>query len=98
MKISWDKYETALLIDTYWNIKRGIITTKEAIKDLSKKLRQRAINDGNCIDDIFRNENGIKLRLAEIETIFTNGNKGLNKKPSKLFKEIADLYLSLIHI
>ena len=94
MKISWDKYETALLIDTYWNIKRGIITPKEAIKDLSKNLRKRAINEGNCIDDIFRNENGIKLRLAEIETIFTNGDKGLNKKPSKLFKEIADLYIS----
>lgn len=35
MKISWDKYETALLIDTYLNIKKDIISQNETIKDLS---------------------------------------------------------------
>lgn len=92
MRIPWDKYETALLIDMYWKIENGEITWKDGVSSLSTTLRARAINNKIEIDDLFRNENGIALQLKTIEYIFYNGEKGLKKTPSKIYVEIADLY------
>lgn len=92
MRIPWDKYETALLIDMYWKIENGEITWKDGVSSLSTTLRTRAINNKIEIDDLFRNENGIALQLKTIEYIFYNGEKGLKNTPSKIYVEIADLY------
>ena len=56
---SWDKYEVALLIEAYFEIKKDYKRKKEILTDLSNSLRQRAINMGYTIDDEFRNLNGM---------------------------------------
>lgn len=86
----WDKYETALLIEAYWKIKANPSQKNEIVVALSSTLRKRASFD---IDDIFRNENGMNMRLAELEYVFSEGKAGFNKT-SRLFHEMADLYLN----
>lgn len=66
----WDKYETALLIDTYLHIEQGKISRRAGITSLSKQLRQKAIEKGLEIDDVYRNENGISMQLEKIAGLF----------------------------
>lgn len=90
---NWDEYEVALLIDTYFSIKKNNINKNSAIKDLSNNLRKMAINRGIVINDVFRNENGINMRLYEIEGILSNGTYGL-KNTSELFRKMIWLYIN----
>ena len=71
----WDKFEAALLIETYWDIRNGKISRKEAAASLSKLLRDRMPE--NEIDETYRNENGINMRLGEIDALFNDGKGGL---------------------
>jgi len=54
----WDKYEVALLIECYENIKNGE-DQKSALMQLSKDLRNMAILAGKNIDETYRNYNGM---------------------------------------
>lgn len=86
----WDKYETALLIEGYFSIANGK-SKEDVISDLSKKLRNMAVLNGENITDIYRNENGIAWQLTYIKKAF--GEKGDTvKNPPQIFKEIVDLY------
>lgn len=89
----WDKFETAMLIDTYILIEQDVYTKQDGYKILSQYLRNRAIYLGRVIDDKFRNNNGIMLMLEEIKYLFTDGKKG---KPgaSKVFKEMYIMYVN----
>lgn len=54
-RIVWDEYETALLIDTFWQIEKTPNRKQELIKWLSDALRKKAVNSGLTIDEKFRN-------------------------------------------
>ena len=49
---TWDKYEAALLIDTYKSIDVGAFKRNIAVAKLSKNLRKRAENLGLSIDGV----------------------------------------------
>ena len=84
----WDKFEAALLIEAYWKIKEDRSQRSAIVSALSTSLRKRADFE---IDDTFRNENGISMRLGELDYLFTEGQTGL-KNTSDLFREMVDLY------
>lgn len=84
----WDKYETALLIEAFWRIKEDRSQRAAIVAELSASLRNRA---GFEIDDTFRNENGISMRLSELDYLFTGGQTGL-KNTSDLFREMVAMY------
>ena len=88
---NWDEYEAALLIETYFKIKRNELKRNVAIENLSRNLRELAKIRGLHIDPIFRNKNGINMRLYEIDGIISEGKYGL-KNTSDLFKEMIWLY------
>lgn len=91
MRIDWDKYEVALLIETYLTTKDlAAIEKKECYAALSSQLRQKAINNGNVIDDRFRNLNGVAMRVANIQFLFTG--KGLQAY-SSLDAVMYEMYL-----
>ena len=69
----------------------GKLTRKEAIRQVSEKLRRRAVNRGIEFDDIFRNENGITFQMSALEVAYT-GKKTKLKQPTKLFVETVNLY------
>lgn len=87
---SWDKYETALLIEAYWKIKADRSQKGTFVAALSSSLRKRATFG---IDDTFRNENGINMRLGELDFLFSKGCVGL-KNTSDLFREMVEMYQS----
>jgi hypothetical protein len=85
----WDRYEVALLIEAYQKIEEDRTKRRAIIAALSASLRERACFE---IDDTYRNENGINMRLGELDFLFSGGSTGL-KNTSDLFREMVDLYI-----
>lgn len=90
-RIQWDIYEAVLLVDVYFQFQKIELERKHIVEMLSHELRNKAINAGIKIDDVFRNMNGINMRLYELLYIDTNGEKGM-KNTSKLFKDMMEMY------
>lgn len=91
--ISWNRQETALLIDAYLRIKAGELKKRTAVLNLSARLRNRMIHNGIEINEKYRNESGIMLQMSTIDYCFTSGEHGL-KPSNSLFPELCELYLS----
>ena len=91
LRIPWDIEEAVLMLDMLLKSIDGKLTRKEAIRQVSEKLRRRAVNRGIEIDDIFRNENGITFQMSALEVAYT-GRKTKLKQPTKLFVETVNLY------
>lgn len=91
LRIPWDIEEAVLMLDMLLKSLDGKLTKKEAIHQVSEKLRRRAVNRGIEIDDIFRNENGITFQMSALEVAYT-GIKTKLKQPTKLFVETVNLY------
>lgn len=92
-RVSWNQYEAVLLVDTYVKVRSGVLERNDAVVQLSKSLREYGKANGIEIDDVYRNTNGINMRLSEIERLFNDGKGGL-KNTSKLFIETVELYNS----
>lgn len=90
LRIKWDEFETALLIDTFWQIEKSPNRRQELIKDLSDALRQKAINSGVTIDERFRNVNGISMQLSPIAHAFFPERSSLTS--SVMFNRMVELY------
>lgn len=69
---SWNKYETALLIDTYEKVSKGVVGRTDAVSQLSKRLRDGMTAMGVSISDTFRNENGISMQMSTIKNLLTD--------------------------
>lgn len=91
LRIPWDKQETAILIDAYIQVKNKTMSQKEAVAEVSGLLRKRAILSGVEIDEVYRNENGIRLQMMGIQGLMECSDVGL-KNTSKLFAEMVDMY------
>ncbi len=90
IRIKWDQYETALLIDTFWKIENNPQEKKKYIEQLSEQLRAKAINEGIDIDDVFRNENGISMQLSPIAHAFFPERPSLTS--SRMFEMMVKMY------
>lgn len=90
-RIPWDIEEAVLMLDMLLKSLDGKLTRKEAIRQVSEKLRRRAVNRGIEIDDIFRNENGITFQMSALEVAYTGIETKL-KQPTKLFVDTVNLY------
>lgn len=88
---NWDKYEVALLIEAYQNIKQGRVDKNSALVALSQNLRKMAQNEGLEIDDTFRNLNGMQWQLGFIEMAFIGDNYE-SRTPPHIFVEMVALY------
>ncbi|WP_296954990.1 hypothetical protein [uncultured Dialister sp.] len=86
----FDKYESVLLLDAYLQIENGK-KWKDAKRDLSCALRQKALNKGEVINDIYRNESGMSWQLGYMSKAWTGEYTDKNK-PARIFLETVDLY------
>lgn len=89
-RVGWDKYETVLLIEAFWKIENKAGNRAEILTELSKTLRQKAKNQGQEIDDKFRNYNGMAIQLSNLAASFFPNRASMHK--TAIFEEIADLY------
>lgn len=90
IRIVWDEYETALLIDTFWQIEKSPDRKQELIKRLSDALTQKALKSGVTIDEKFRNVNGITMQLSPIAHAFFPERPSLTT--SVMFNRMVELY------
>ena len=91
LHIPWDVEEAVLMLDMFLEYCDGKLTRKDAIRQVSEKLRRRAVIKGIEIDDIFRNENGIAFQMSALEVAYTGIKTKLNQ-PSKVFVDTVNLY------
>ena len=92
VRIPWDKYEAAILLDACLRVEHGEIERTFAITYVSNILRQRAELRGISIDSIFRNENGIGMQFSAMTNCLHHKSGGL--AISSLFRETVELYES----
>ena len=85
-----DSHEVALLINAYQKITSGADPNQVAVR-LSQMLRELAGRNGRQINDTYRNVNGMKMQLANVQYLFTNGEKGLSGA-SAMIRQMVELY------
>ncbi len=90
VRIPWDRYEVALLFSAYERVADGADISQEAAR-LSETLRALAIRRGASIDDTYRNVNGMKMQLANVQYLFSDGQKGLSGA-SAMIRQMYELY------
>ena len=86
----WTIDEAAILLDGFLRCNKGEISRSQAVSAVSRKLRQLAINNGEEIDEIFRNTNGIGFQMASLESAYQGYT--ILKPATRLFTEIVALY------
>lgn len=92
IRISWDKYEVAIILAAGVKVIRKELHRNDAISQVSKILRHKAVIQGVEIDSIFRNENGISMQISKIIALLNGKESGLAR--TKLFNELTELYFS----
>lgn len=90
VRIPWDKYEAAILLDACLRVDSGEIEHRFAITYVSNILRKRAELKGLKIDSIFRNENGIGMQFSAMSNCLHHKSGGLTI--SNIFRETVELY------
>ncbi len=90
VRIPWDRYEVALLFSAYERVADGADISQEAVR-LSETLRALAIRRGASVDDTYRNINGMKMQLANVQYLFSDGQKGLYGA-SAMTRQMYELY------
>lgn len=91
INIGWNKYETAILLEAYIQVKEGKLLRKDAIAQVSKRLRERMLKIGAIISETYRNENGIALQMSAIGYAIGDEAKGI-AHVSNIFREIVTMY------
>ncbi len=89
-EIKWDKYEAALLLEASLEVITDASKQTEAIKRVSKLLRQGAKKRGAPIDDKYRNENDVGLQMLSMISLL-KGKKSIWHS-SRLFRKLVNLY------
>ena len=77
-RIVWDEHEQAVLLQALVDVLNHEIERKQAISEVSKRLREEAESRGIVIDEKFRNENGVSLQMNCLEYAYTGGKTGLH--------------------
>ncbi|MBQ3601566.1 MAG: hypothetical protein II992_10265 [Lachnospiraceae bacterium] len=93
MQTTWDKYEVALLINSYIQIKSGAEEKISELQKLSEKLRRKAENEGLIIDEMFQDLKGMQWQLGFVDCAFNNKSFGTHSQ-SKMFRKMVDMYQS----
>lgn len=86
----WDIHEAVILLEGLLRCQENIITRKEAILSVSKRLRRMAENRGVKIDNIYRNENGISFQMSSMESALAGHT--IMKPATRLFAETVAIY------
>lgn len=89
-RVCWDLEEAVVLFDLYFRNGKHLDIPEEDIARLSQILIIRGQRLGWHINEKFRNISGLRLQLACIHFVVTDGAEGM-ANASKLFYETYDL-------
>ena len=85
----WDKHEAAILLDAVIRVRSGELERKQAIVDVSEKLRRKAQTAGIEIDNVYRNVAGITFQMHSMESAYVGYT--LVKPATKLFSDVVEM-------
>lgn len=91
IRISWDLEEAVALYDLYFRNCQSISPPINELRQLSAQLNRRAGILGINVEEKFRNISGLKMQLACIQYVVTNGERGMSNA-NKLFYKTFELY------
>ena len=91
MRIPWNEYEAAILLNACIEVRNGHISRKEAEAAVSQELRAMAEEEGRAVDSIYRNGNGIHMQFEIMNDLLLERRGGLHPAP-RLFREMVGLY------
>lgn len=77
-RVVWNEHEQAVLLQTLIDVLNHKTVRKQAISEVSKRLRKEAELSEIKIDEKFRNENGIALQMSCLEFAYTGGKSGMH--------------------
>ena len=86
----WNLHEAVILLEGLLDVQLNNSPRTEVINHVSHDLRTMAINQGNNIDDVFRNRSGITFQMKSMESAYLGYT--VMKPASKLFAETVALY------
>lgn len=91
IRVPWDLEEAVALYDLYFRNRQSISPPLNELRQLSVQLNRRASILGINVDEKFRNISGLKMQLACIQYVVTNGAQGMSNA-NKLFYKTFELY------
>ena len=91
MRIPWDLEEAVLLINYYFEHGEIFYISNDEAREISKLLRCRAERLSIPVDEKFRNITGIKMQLACVHSVVTDGQHGM-ANAGKIFYDAYALY------
>lgn len=91
IKVKWNIEEAAVLVDCYIKNGSGLSVPEYELDTLTTLFRKRAVDLGILFDEKFRNRSGLKMQIACIHYVATDGAEGMSNA-SKLFYEAYELY------
>ena len=91
MRIPWNEYEAAILLNACIEVRNGHMSRKEAEAAVSQELRAMAEKEGRAVDSIYRNGNGIHMQFEIMNGLLLERRVGLHPAP-RLFQKMVGLY------
>lgn len=86
----WNKYEAVILLEGLLDVLNNGASRRDIIRRVSCDLREMAKAQGEIIDEIFRNENGISFQLQSMESAYKGFT--VTKPATKLFTDVVNIY------
>ncbi len=86
----WNTYEAVILLEGLLEILNDGVPRRDVIRRVSHDLREMARRQGESIDEIFRNENGISFQLQSMESAYKGYT--ISKPATKLFLAVVEMY------
>ncbi len=83
----WNEYEAVILLDGLFDVLSKKDTAWNISGRVSRDIRTMAVNNGEEIDDVFRNQIGVNNRMRSLQKALSG-----EKCSTKLFNDIADMY------
>lgn len=93
IRVKWDLTEAVVLIAEYMKASTYTDITDEELFRLSEMYKKKAQDAGIVFDEKFRNITGLRMQLACIHYIVTDGKEGMSNA-SKVFYQAYDLYMN----
>ncbi len=86
----WNSHEAAILLEGLLKILNDGASRRDVVRRVSCDLREMARQQGEDIDEIFRNENGISFQLQSMESAYEGYT--ISKPATRLFSSIVEMY------
>ena len=93
IRVKWDLTEAVVLVAEYMKASAYTDITDEELFRLSEMYKKKAQAAGIAFDEKFRNITGLRMQLACIHYIATDGKEGMSNA-SKIFYQAYDLYMN----